>query len=67
MRSRDKIQTVIETDCAAVINRISSFSPVTPFSTFLYQIVREIRAIARKWSIEISLAKIKAYLDDLLD
>ena len=66
LKLNSTISIIIGTDCTAVINRLLSDSPVTNFSTFLHQIVREIRLIRTKIKIDIIPKKIKAHLNDYL-
>lgn len=55
------------TDCASIINRISSTQLVTSFSTYLHQVIREIRLKVRQLKLIVHPVKITAHQDDTLD
>ena len=65
--SHSPISISIGTDCSAVINRISSTQLVTSFTTYLHQIVREIRLKVKKLNLRLIPIKISAHQDDILE
>ena len=60
----NQILVTTRTDFTAVINRISTIPLVAPFSTYLHQVVREIRLLVKQLNVKLIPVKIRAHLDD---
>ena len=54
----------IGTDCASVINLLSYFYEVKSISTFLSQVVQEIKFVAEYLCTSVKLTKTKVHVDD---